>query len=589
MATRIAVLPSELIWEIAKHLLGDGDATDYINFRTASKAIRSSLPGPRNLGFCFLPQSWIMLYKRAQTTKLVNGRVVIGNNEFKSKITKTRQSFIHLPTGQCAEIVLPELETHSILATTNSLLILADKQTRTIRLLNPLTRCISADLPPTLPLQEKGISAILEVAPSNSIAEKPTLMVALHLSDNAYFAKPGEEHSVHIQLPFIITSALFCKDRFYCTDLGGSIWEIEPKQKSVTRVIFQWSDCRCWDLVQTRAGLLLINSYPILEKKIELASSHLDVYKVDLYAKTIITLTNDIGNCAIFVGDDVKRQRVISVTPTTNNFFECNSIYVCCGTSYIYRLKERSTKFTEHPVDDYCFNISEHCKPRLTDVNRGRGRGRGRGGRGRGVDPEEEESRRRDQRDLEIAAMGRRIRELERQLAEARMGSTNGEEGEESETLNSSEADVNFANGVVAKLKANRSQDRRMRHGSSRSISCENRDRRTRHDYSTSNTRMSRDRRTRHDSSSFTDFSECVVNESISFDSPPIFDEYPDDDDNDVFNGTSEIKINAVSFDSPAIFGEELVDDLLLPICPTTFEKSSCVRDYIFVDYTTRL
>ncbi|GAB2217669.1 hypothetical protein Droror1_Dr00000872 [Drosera rotundifolia] len=69
----------------------------------------------------------------------------------------------------------------------------------------------------------------------------------------------------------------------------------------------------------------------------------------------------------------------------------------------------------------------------MTDANRGRGRGRGRG-------QGEEEPRHRDQRDLEIAAMGRRIRELERQLAEARVGSTNGEEGEESDTIDSSEA-----------------------------------------------------------------------------------------------------------------------------------------------------
>ncbi|KAJ4804808.1 hypothetical protein LUZ62_017374 [Rhynchospora pubera] len=239
MDTRIAILPSDLIWEIAKNLLCDGDLTDYINFRTTCMAIRSSLPGPRNLGFCFVPQSWIMLYKTARSNKLGTRRTFIGNVEIGPKITKTRRSFMHLPTGQCTDIVLPELETHSILATADGLLILADKQTRAIRLFNPLTRCISADLPSTLPLENKLISAILEVAPSNSIAEQPTLMVALYLSDNAYFAKPGEQHSVHIQLPFVITSALFFKDRFYCTDLGGSIWEIEPKQKSVTRVIFR--------------------------------------------------------------------------------------------------------------------------------------------------------------------------------------------------------------------------------------------------------------------------------------------------------------------------------------------------------------
>ena len=69
----------------------------------------------------------------------------------------------------------------------------------------------------------------------------------------------------------------------------------------------------------------------------------------------------------------------------------------------------------------------------MADANRGRGRGRRGRGRGRGFDPEDEApaNHHRDQRDLEIAAMGRRIRELERQLAEARVGSINGEDEEE--------------------------------------------------------------------------------------------------------------------------------------------------------------
>ena len=77
----------------------------------------------------------------------------------------------------------------------------------------------------------------------------------------------------------------------------------------------------------------------------------------------------------------------------------------------------------------------------MADANHGRGRDCG-CGRGHGDDHEEEEPRNyRDQRDLEIAAMGRQIRELERQLAEAMMGSTNEErDEEESGSADSSEA-----------------------------------------------------------------------------------------------------------------------------------------------------
>ena len=70
--------------------------------------------------------------------------------------------------------------------------------------------------------------------------------------------------------------------------------------------------------------------------------------------------------------------------------------------------------------------------------DRGYGRSWGRG-RGHTVDPTDEGSpnRSRDQRDIEFATMERRIRELERQPAEARMSSTNGEE-EESVSFDSS-------------------------------------------------------------------------------------------------------------------------------------------------------
>jgi Retrotransposon gag protein len=96
-------------------------------------------------------------------------------------------------------------------------------------------------------------------------------------------------------------------------------------------------------------------------------------------------------------------------------------------------------------------------RAQMADANHGRGRGRG---RGRG----EEEQRHRDQRDLEIAAMGRRIRELERLLAEAREASTNGEEGEESDTIDSSEAG-NEDEGFNPWGNPNRGRNQRIRPG----------------------------------------------------------------------------------------------------------------------------
>ncbi|XP_048135655.1 uncharacterized protein LOC125315249 [Rhodamnia argentea] len=80
----------------------------------------------------------------------------------------------------------------------------------------------------------------------------------------------------------------------------------------------------------------------------------------------------------------------------------------------------------------------------MAEQNRG-GRGRrARGGRGRGIVPEaDEQPRLRDQRDVEIEEQRRRIQDLERQLAEARLD-VQSEEGAESEDqTDDEEEDVN--------------------------------------------------------------------------------------------------------------------------------------------------
>ncbi|KAF3321414.1 hypothetical protein FCM35_KLT14667 [Carex littledalei] len=126
MVACITTLPGDLIWEIAKHILAD-DVVDYVCFRATCSALRSSLPNPCDLAFCFLPQNWIRVY---------------------TMNSKTYIPFMHLPTGRHAELVLPELETHSILSVTDGvLIILVHKQTHAMRLFNPLTCCVSADLP----------------------------------------------------------------------------------------------------------------------------------------------------------------------------------------------------------------------------------------------------------------------------------------------------------------------------------------------------------------------------------------------------------------------------------------------------------
>ncbi|XP_078154160.1 uncharacterized protein LOC144549319 [Carex rostrata] len=369
MVAWITTLPGDLIWEIAKQILAD-DVVDYVCFRATCSALRSSLPDPYDLAFFFLPRNWIRIYTNCKGNSNVahfeempriidrymdsfmNCRFMI---HVQAKNRDTHIPFMHLPTGRPVELVLPELETHYILSITDGLFILVHKQTRAMRLFNPLTHCMSADLPPTLleitKMPHYKITVV--IAPSRSIVEQPTLMIAVANDNVAYFAKPGDQTSLQIQLPFCITSALFFNEGFYCTDNEGSIWQIKPDQKTVNCVFYHDIDGRCWHLVQSRIGMLLIDFCPILAGMYNDPFRKLNVFKFDLNANTIIP-TNDIGNCTIFVG---LKQRALLVTPTKISI-KRNSICICYAPIFIYHLKDKSTDLIEqlHKVI-YCPNI----------------------------------------------------------------------------------------------------------------------------------------------------------------------------------------------------------------------------------------
>ena len=101
--------------------------SEYIRLRAACKEWRTCTADPRDgLDPRFRPRRWIMLSNRTDG----DGR-----------------RFLNLSTGASARVDLPELSRHHLEASAEGLLLLRDKATRAVRLLNPLTRAIT-DLPP---------------------------------------------------------------------------------------------------------------------------------------------------------------------------------------------------------------------------------------------------------------------------------------------------------------------------------------------------------------------------------------------------------------------------------------------------------
>lgn len=121
-----ASLPSELIDDIANRLLRH-DVAMYLRLRAACRAWRECTADPGgggDLDSRFRPRLWIML----------------------SNCDGVRRRFLNLATGACAHVDLPELSGHHLESSTESLLVLRDKASDAIRLLNPFTRALT-DLP----------------------------------------------------------------------------------------------------------------------------------------------------------------------------------------------------------------------------------------------------------------------------------------------------------------------------------------------------------------------------------------------------------------------------------------------------------
>uniref|UniRef100_A0A0E0KXZ7 F-box domain-containing protein n=1 Tax=Oryza punctata TaxID=4537 RepID=A0A0E0KXZ7_ORYPU len=175
-------LPSELTEDIASRLLRY-DVAEYLRFRAVCKAWRECTPHPRQLDSRFRPRRWILLSSDG-----------------------ARCRFLNIATGACAQVDLPELAAGGqiqIECRTEGLLVLRDKVTDAIRLLNPLTKAVT-DLPPVT-------AAMASVIPEDRVNDEiPSLIVYAGISDetspptvalflrgrgfNIAYAKPGDNH-----------------------------------------------------------------------------------------------------------------------------------------------------------------------------------------------------------------------------------------------------------------------------------------------------------------------------------------------------------------------------------------------------------
>uniref|UniRef100_A0A0D9W0K4 KIB1-4 beta-propeller domain-containing protein n=1 Tax=Leersia perrieri TaxID=77586 RepID=A0A0D9W0K4_9ORYZ len=182
-------MPSELTEEIAGRLLRH-DVSDYLRLRAACKAWRDCTDHPRDpLDARFRPRRWILL----------------SNPYHYGATCAPRCRFLNTTTGACLHVDLPELEGHQIEARTDGLLVLRDKASGAISLLNPLTRGLThlpstsaalAGLSPPWAASSSGDDLRIAYAAISDETSPPTVALFIRGQSlwNIAYAKPGDEH-----------------------------------------------------------------------------------------------------------------------------------------------------------------------------------------------------------------------------------------------------------------------------------------------------------------------------------------------------------------------------------------------------------
>ena len=220
---------------IAERLLAN-DVADYVRFRAVCRPWRQCSADPRAHGVLdrrFHPRRWIMLREKGADPD--------------------RPRLLNVSTGQCVRAHLPELRGHDVCSpTVEGLVVLRDRSTYAIRLLNPLTRQVS-DLPPATTLYALYRRAGMydadpwldfEVSAAG-LADDATVAVVFKEVQMLAVAKPGDEQWTLVRQGTSFLPAISFAGRFYCITTKSDIKMVDtrdnqPPQLVVAAKIMHW-------------------------------------------------------------------------------------------------------------------------------------------------------------------------------------------------------------------------------------------------------------------------------------------------------------------------------------------------------------
>ncbi|KAF8669318.1 hypothetical protein HU200_051656 [Digitaria exilis] len=316
-----AALDYGLAGVIAERALAD-DVSSYMSFRAVCHEWRrgtEDAPG-QPLG-CLLdrrfhPRRWIML-REAKPPRRPN---------------RHRRRFLNVATAQCVQTELPELNGHHLLgATVEGLLVLLDKSTYVVRVLNPVTRQL-AELPsldPLLPtetrktISEYGHAYALKVT-GVGLAGDSTIALCFYDPKMLVVARPGDARWTLVDGDRWFYTAMSFQGRFYCVsfhdkavmalDLNADTANQQPPRLVVAAKLTCRLSLMCRDtvhLVESDGRLLLLRRALSFREELDCHIRSYEVFAVDLAAKETVPVGVGLGGRAVFLG----KTRALSVSP----------------------------------------------------------------------------------------------------------------------------------------------------------------------------------------------------------------------------------------------------------------------------------
>ncbi|KAF7100139.1 hypothetical protein CFC21_101681 [Triticum aestivum] len=302
---------------IAERLLA-GDVADYVCFRAVCRPWRLCCTDPRAHGILdrrFHPRHWIMLRETGDSP---------------------RRRCLNVSTGRSRCVRLPELHGHDVFGpTTEGLLVLLDRATWVVRLLNPVTRQ-TADLPPATTLMaerdlERATATrdLLQVAGAG-LADDCTIAVHFRLIRTLAVIKPGDPHWTVVDRGTWLLPAMSFAGRFYCATTAA-VMVVETSADEPPRLVIAANLKRLLSpmmvetvhLVDNGGELILVDRQctgDIVNRKY---TRKCTVYRVDLDSRKMVRIRG-LGGRAVFMGTEL----ALSVSPSVFPSIDADAIYL---------------------------------------------------------------------------------------------------------------------------------------------------------------------------------------------------------------------------------------------------------------------